>query len=348
MQGFGALSRTLGKEPHVEPEPARSRPRHRSMHAVYALLVTGLWVALAGGCAHSWQNRVPQTSVGTPSKSATTPLPSATPSPLPSATATPPLAARVNGQPILLSDLEREIARATGAGIEQSTVPAAVDAQAKVEEQVLERMIAEVLVAQTADQLGITPGLAEVDAQVRADVSAGGGSLAFAEWLTATDQTYEEYAAAVRTSLLLQRVALAVTAGLPSGGEQVHLRRIEVDSLEAADGLLARIQQGEDFSKLAVELAADTTTGRVAGDMGWVPRGVLDSQAEAMVFALQPSQVAGVAAEDSGKYALFQLVERETDRPYSPAVQAELRAEAFRRWLAEKRAKAAIERLVGQ
>jgi parvulin-like peptidyl-prolyl isomerase len=223
-----------------------------------------------------------------------------------------------------------------------------VVAQAEVEEQVLERMIAEVLVTQAADQLGIAPGAAEVEAQVRADVLAGGGSLSFAVWLTATAQTYEEYSAAVRTSLLLQRVALAVTAGLPSAGEQVHLRRIEVDSLEAADGLLARIQQGEDFSKLAVELAADTTTARVVGDMGWVPRGVLDSQAEAMVFALQPSQVAGVVAQDSGKYALFQLVERETDRPYSRAVQAELRTAAFRRWLADKRAKAAVERLVGQ
>ena len=318
------------------------------MHTVGVLLVAGLWVALAGGCSHSWQSRVPQASSGIPSKSVTTALRSATPSPLPSATATPPLAARVNGQAILVSDLEREVARTTGAVSKQSTDPAAVDAQAEVEEQVLERMIAEVLVAQAADQLGIAPGAAEVEAQVRADVLAGGGSLSFADWLTATAQTYEEYSAAVRTSLLLQRVALAVTAGLPSAGEQVHLRRIEVDSLEAADGLLARIQQGEDFSKLAVELAADTTTARVAGDMGWVPRGVLDSQAEAMVFALQPSQVAGVVAQDSGRYALFQLVERETDRPYSRAVQAELRTAAFRRWLAEKRAKAAVERLVGQ
>jgi parvulin-like peptidyl-prolyl isomerase len=201
------------------------------------------------------------------------------------------------------------------------------------------------LVEQAAVDLGIMLGSAEVDAQVRADVSTGGGSVAFAEWLTATGQTGEEYSAAVRASMVLQRVALAVTAGLPSQGEQVHLRRIQVDSLEAAEGILVQLRQGGDFAQLVPELVPD---GGPTGDVGWVPRGVIESQAEAIVFALQPGEVTSAIALGNGRYALYQVIERAADRPFSPGVQVKLKTAAFRLWLEERRAKAVIERLIGQ
>jgi len=317
-----------------------------------ATLAAGLLVALVAGCTHSWQSRQPKATASVPSQNAgSTPLPSATPSPLPTVTATPPLAARVNGQPILLSDFERQVAGAKGALLVQDVGPATADGEAALaglKQQVLETMIDAALVEQASVDLGIVLGATELDAQVRADVTAGGGSLAFAEWLTATGQTGEEYSAAVRASLLLQRVALAVTAGLPSQGEQVHLRRIDVDSLEAAEGILAQLQQGADFAQSAAEFVLDTGSSGGAGDIGWVPRGLIEPQAEAIVFALQPGEVTGAVALGNGNYALFQVVERSADRPFSPGVQVELKAAAFRHWLADRRANAVVDRLIGQ
>jgi parvulin-like peptidyl-prolyl isomerase len=257
----------------------------------------------------------------------------------------------VNGQPILLSDFERQVAEAQNSLLEQGADPGTADGEAALaalRPQVLESMIDATLVEQAAVQLGIVLGAAEVDAQVRADVSAGGGSLAFAEWLTATGQTGEEYSAAVRASLLLQRVALAVTAGLPTQGEQVHLRRITVDSIEAVEGVLAQLQQGADFSLLAADLVPAAGASDDAGDMGWVPRGLIEPQAEAVVFALQPGGVTGAIALGNGRYALYQVVEHAADRPFSPDVQVALKTAAYRQWLAERRAKAEVERFMGQ
>lgn len=318
----------------------------------YGMLAAGLLVATVAGCTHAWQSRELPATASVPSESAdSTPLASATPSPLPAVTATPRLVARVNGQPILLSDFERQVAVAETALLEQDVDPATAEGAAALagsRQQVLECMIDAALVEQAAVDLGIGLGAAEVDAQVRADVLAGGGSLAFAEWLTATGQTGEEYSAAVRAALLLQRVALAVSAGLPTGGEQVHLRQIAVDSVEAAEGIVAQLRQGADFALLAADLVPAAGASSDAGDIGWVPRGLIEPQAEAVVFVLQPGEVTGAIALGNGRYALYQLVERAVDRPFSPGMQVALKTAAYRQWLAERRAKAAVERFIGQ
>jgi foldase protein PrsA len=344
------LCRTLSTEPLAARKPARPELRRSSRQSLCGLFVAATFVALLVGCTHSWRSREPEATVGIPSETAQASLTMATAAPMPAATATPALAARVSGQPILMSEYEQELAAARAALLEQDTDPTTEGTQggqADLEQQVLEHMIDQVLVSQAAEELGIVLDGAEVDTQVRADVLAGGGSLAFAAWLTATGQTSQEYSAAVRASLLLQRVALAVTVGLPSEGEQVHLRQIEVSSRDVAEGILAQVRQGEDLAKLAADLALPARRSTEAGDIGWIPRGVLDPSAEAVVFALVPGEVSGVVALDNGGYALYQVIERSASRQFSLAVQAELRTAAFRQWLAEKRANAVVERWVG-
>ncbi len=145
----------------------------------------------------------------------------------PAATATPALAARVNGQPILLEDYEFRLVESRAALVPQGVITATVDEAdpAGLGQRVLDDMIDSLLVLQAADELGVVPSDAEIEAQVKADILAGGGSSAFSEWLTATGQTVQGYSAEVRSSLILQRVVLAVTVGVASGSEDAIMLR---------------------------------------------------------------------------------------------------------------------------
>lgn len=190
--------------------------------------LAGLVLVVLAGCSRSWQERGQETAVDTPVVSAVALRPSAMPSPRPAATATPALAARVNGQPIPLEDYELRLAEAQAELAPQGVTTATASDGAgptELDQQVLDEMIDSVLVQQAADELGVVPSDAEIEAQVQADILEGGGSLAFSEWLTESGQTVAEYYEALRSSLMLQRVALAVTADVASGSEDALERR---------------------------------------------------------------------------------------------------------------------------
>ena len=116
---------------------------------------------------------LPPTATLTPTS---TPTPTPTETPLPTPTEIP-LAARVNGQAILLSDLEREVARA---------------GDAATRGQVLDAMIETVLLAQAEAAAGITIADDELDAIVQAEIEGAGGREVFEAWLASNDLTEGE------------------------------------------------------------------------------------------------------------------------------------------------------------
>ena len=105
--------------------------------------------------------------------------------------------------------------------------------------------------------------------------------------------------------------------------ERVHLRHILVmvdpkvatpadkaKAREKADGLLKRVQAGEDFAKLAQESSEDP--GKPAGgDIGWIVRGQTPPSFEQAAFALaKPNELSPVVESPFG-FHLLQLVERQ-------------------------------------
>lgn len=274
------------------------------------------------------------------------PPPTATPTPTP----TPPLAAIVNGQCIYLADYERRLAQ-----YEQSLLPQGAEASSpEVQEtladlgrRVLEDMIDNVLIQQRGDILGVTVSEAEVEAQIEADIAAGGGQAAFDEWLQATGQTRQDYKDALREAMLAQRMFEFVTADVQDVAEQVHVRHIQVDSEQAAQEIVALLREGADFAALARERSQDPATSENGGDLGWFPRGWVTPELEAAAFALQPGGISDVV-QFGGAYHIIQVVEREAARALTAEMQVDLRVAIFERWLAEQRAAAVIERFVGE
>ena len=274
---------------------------------------------------------------------------SAAPAATPTATPLPvPLAATVNGQPILLADYERRVAQYQQPLLAQGLDAGTAEGQARLAEirhEALDNLIDSALVEQGAAGLGVSVGDEELEAQIAADIQAGGGQAAFDEWLQATGLAREDYKQMLREAFLSQRVMDAVTAGLPQAAEQVHARQIVVGSQEVAGRVLAELQIGADFSAVARANSIDLATKDNGGDLGWFPRGLIPLELENLAFSLQPGEIGGPLQMGDG-YHFVQVTEREQDRQISPEMQGQLRLALFERWLEEQRAGATIERLV--
>jgi parvulin-like peptidyl-prolyl isomerase len=273
------------------------------------------------------------------------PTPDPTPTPTP-----PPLAAVVNGQYILLEDYERRVALIESALLDQGLDPESGEGQSELSQMrrdTLERLIEYSLIEQGAQELGILLTEEELEAQMEAEALAGGGWEAFEEWLAETGLTRGDYQSMLRESLLAQRVVALLAADIPQATEQVHLRHIVVDSEEAAEALILLLEQGADFAELAQEESLDLATREEGGDLGWLPRGVLEPELERVAFALPVGEVSD-AILSGGEYQLLQVLDRQPDRALSPETRVDLELAAFEQWLEGLRRSAQIERFVGE
>jgi len=92
---------------------------------------------------------------------------------------------------------------------------------------------------------------AEVKKKVDEAVEAGGGKDKFKTWLADNSMTEEEFTKMLRQQLVADQVVQTVTNSVKDKSEQVHARHILLKTEAEAQAILARIQKGEDFAKLA-------------------------------------------------------------------------------------------------
>lgn len=321
------------------------------LRTLLVLMASAILVA----CGSNGDGRSPTTAPRDPTQSqviqeqgsATPASPSTTVPVSPSPTATPPapLAALVNGEYVFLADVEKQMLLYEQALRSQGIPVDTEEGQLHLEEvqrEVLGSLIDYTLVRQEAAALNIGVGDDQVEAQLEADIAAGGGQAAFEEWLLATGQTRQDYVDMLRRSMLSQHVVETVTADVPDEVEQVHVRHILTDSEEAARLILLNLLQGADFGETAKEQSLDLATKDVDGDLGWFPRGLVAPELEEAAFALQPGEVSDVIRIGEG-YHIVQVLERELARPIPAELFGEYKLAVFDQWLAERRAAAEIE-----
>jgi foldase protein PrsA len=250
----------------------------------------------------------------------------AVPTPTPTAVTPPaPLAALVNGQYVFLADYEQQVAQYEQALVEQGLDPDSEQGRADLvlmRQEVLESLIDYALIDQGGAALGVSLSDEELEAQVEADIAAGGGEAAFDEWLQVTGQSHQSFEEMLRASLISLRVLETVAADVPAVAEQVRTRQIVADS-------------------------EDVTTKDAGGDMGWFPRGWVAPELERAAFALQAGEISDVIRVGDG-YHIVQVVERDAAHPLTPEAYMDLKLAVFERWLEDQRMAAEIERFVGE
>lgn len=270
-----------------------------------------------------------------------------TPEP-PTPTPEPPLAARVNGQPILLETYERELVRH-----EQALAELGLERDAQVyREEVLQALIERVLIVQAAAAAGvdITPEMVTAKVEELRQTETAGEAGNFEAWLEANHWTESEFRDALHQEMITEAMVTAVTADVPQTVEQVRARYIQVDSATLAQTLLAELEAGANFTTLASLHSLDQITAPNGGDLDFFARGsLLVPEVEEAAFALEPGQTSDIiTAASNGQtvYYLVQTIERDPQRPLTESMRYNLLQQRFETWLAQLWSEAEIERFV--
>jgi peptidyl-prolyl cis-trans isomerase SurA len=78
---------------------------------------------------------------------------------------------------------------------------------------------------------------------------------------------------------------------------------------EKLEKTLIKIRNGEDFSKLASTLSDDYVSAKNGGALGWMKRGTLVPEFEAVVYGLEKDSVSGIVETEFG-FHIIKLLER--------------------------------------
>jgi len=250
----------------------------------------------------------------------------------------PDVVAKVNGQTIKKQELIQgaQVVQMRLAQMGRPATPSAAFYR-----QVLSELIAITLLQQDAKAQGVAATDAEVQHQIDGRMSAFPSKEAYEKALVqsgiseatlrqqARDQiSVQKY---VQTKLV-QNVNVSEQAAREfyeknkarmHSPERLHLRHIlvKVDAKapaaekekarQKADGLLKRVQAGEDFAQVVRESSDDTASKPQGGDLGWLVKGQTPPPFEKAAFALtKPNELSGVVESPYG-FHIIQLLERQ-------------------------------------
>ena len=204
----------------------------------------------------------------------------------------------------------------------------------------------EAIVLGFAEELGLSASDEEVKAEIAQMLSLSGPDdpsfdTRLQEELTKANITEARYRERARAAVLKRKAQEKFTAEVPATAESIHYREILLKTQAEADAALAQIQGGADFAQVAAEKSTDTAAKENGGDKGWVPRGYLDADREAKLLALDPGGV--TTFESNGQFFVYQVVEKQADRPVEEAQKTTIADNSYRKWVEGKRAVVAIQ-----
>ncbi|MBI3944060.1 MAG: peptidylprolyl isomerase [Chloroflexi bacterium] len=148
--------------------------------------------------------------------------------------------------------------------------------------------------------------------------------------------------------LLRKKLTDAISADIPTSVPQVHLKHIEVDSQDKAGQVLANLQAGQTFDKLAADMSTDNTTKDKGGDLGWIPEGDLETRFgkdfATAISTLEPGKVSGIIAGQSGNdFHVAMVVEKDANRALTSDEIDQRKQQAFTDWIQKAESDAKVD-----
>lgn len=138
-------------------------------------------------------------------------------------------------------------------------------------------------------------------------------------------------------ALLRTKVMEAVTADVPAEEEQVWARHILVASLEEAEAIIERLNAGEDFAALAMELSTDEGSKINGGDLGWFGKGRMVPEFQEAAYALENIGDISEPVNSTHGWHIIQLLGKGVN-PVDERTHETLKATFFEDWIKELRA----------
>ncbi len=147
--------------------------------------------------------------------------------------------------------------------------------------------------------------------------------------------TEAQYRRLFETELLRTKLFDDLTADMPKEEEQVWARHILVADEETAKAVIERLNNGEDFATLALELSEDTGSGAAGGDLGWFGKGQMVPAFEATAFSLEDGEISDPVESNFGWHIIQKL--GHTTLPLSASAYQQARQAAFDEFIATLR-----------
>ncbi len=113
--------------------------------------------------------------------------------------------------------------------------------------------------------------------------------------------------------------------------EEVWARHILVPDEAAAQAVLTRLNNGEDWAKVAKEVSTDTSTKDQGGDLGWFPRGQMVKEFEDAAFSLKVGETSQPVKSTFG-YHVIQVLGHEM-RPLNGSEFETYKDKIFQDWV---------------
>ncbi|KAF0110229.1 MAG: hypothetical protein FD147_1778 [Chloroflexi bacterium] len=259
------------------------------------------------------------------------------PAAIPATPTSLPMALRVNGEGILLSEYEAELTRLQQA----QTTLGQVTTPEEQRNRVIQNFTDQLLLAQAATQAGFGVDDATIQARIDKLVSDIGGIDKLTTWQSANGYTDESFRAALKRAILTTWQRDQIINSVPTTAVQIHARQILVQDEANASAAYSQLQSGLDFATLA--FAYDPVLG---GDLGWFPVGMLTQpEVEAAAFAVQPGEYTEVVKSKIGYHIVF-VIERDPAHTLSIDARRTLQEKTLVEWLDASRAVSNIVVLV--
>jgi peptidyl-prolyl cis-trans isomerase C len=251
----------------------------------------------------------------------------------------PAVVAKINGVEIKKAELVNEALQFRQQLAQMRGIQAPLSEA--VYREALNSIIARTLLQQEAQEQKVTVSDAEVEEQIAAIRRRFPDAAGFQQALAAQGLTEAALRQQMKREGAVQKLVMTKVLGNLTVSDQaakefydknqaqmkrperVHLRHILVKAASTAQAaekakararaeeLLKRVQNGEDFAKVASEASEDAGTKPRGGDLSWIVRGQTDPSLEKAAFGLtKPNEMTGVVESPYG-YHIIQLVERE-------------------------------------
>jgi peptidyl-prolyl cis-trans isomerase C len=214
----------------------------------------------------------------------------------PAPAAADPVVAKVDGQPILLSDVKaavQNLPQNAQSLPPQTLYPMLVD----------QMIDGRALVAE-ARRTGV-----DKDPGVQQQVAAA------EEQALETALLHKEIGPLVTEAAVRARYDADI-AGKP-GEEEVHARHILVPDEATAKTIIADLNKGGDFAALSKQYSKDPSAAQQGGDLGFFKKDEMVPEFANAAFALQPGQIDQTPVHTQFGWHVIQVIERRTNPPPS-------------------------------
>lgn len=288
------------------------------------------------------------------------------------------VAATVNEEPILWSEVDAEVARAAAQFQVNLSGADGEKQRAELSRLVLDQLIDQRLILQAARKRGVQVSEAAVRAEIDRIKKSFGTEEEFQQALAQRGLTMEDVRRLLRVNLTLRALMpLVAKVDVPEAEvrKSFETRRAQFDQPEQARAshilirvadpkqdarakqtillIQGRLAKGEKFADLARQYSEDPGSKDKGGDLGFFARGAMVKEFEQVAFSLAPGQVSGPVRTQFGYHLILLHEKKPPKKALYQEVAGKIREELaqerqealFQKWLTEQRKAATIKRL---